>query len=98
MNDVKELKELEGAIEQLGNSLTAYWEEGLEKLTPLPDEPTVAQLRDALLMTRGDAAEVGKEVLAVLAKLQGQVAWLDRALKDHRHQNETGSYSSKPEF
>ncbi len=90
--------EAESMISYLGDQEGGAWDAKTENIAPLPKSMTPAQVREAVYATRADAAEACKAVLAEVEKLKKQVAWLDRALKDHRHQLESGTFSAKPEF
>jgi len=93
-----ETKEAVGLIQYLKNPKQAWWDEKNETLVPMPEKMTAAQMREAILNARCEAGEAMAELLILIEKQQSQIEWLDRTLKAHRHQLETGAYSSKPEF
>lgn len=95
---MKELKEVESQIAYLADPDTALWEDGKDDPVPLPEKVTTAQLRSALLSLRGDTSQIVRDLMAAVEAQQKQIAWMDRALKDHRHQLESGTFSAKPEF
>jgi hypothetical protein len=86
------------AVEYLRDPELGLWDEKTEEPAPIPEKPTVAQLREAIMDVRCNAGEMGAELLRLIEKQQQQIDWLDRALKSHRHQLETGTFSAKPEF
>jgi hypothetical protein len=95
MNEVKEAKTY---IESLRDDDTVFWDEKEEAMLPLPGNYTKEQLKEAFLNFRRESADLTQLLVTAIEKQQSQIEWLDRALKGHRHQLETGVFSSKPEI
>lgn len=90
------LSELDSRKTYLGDQDQAFW--GGDDLAPLPEKPTVAQLKDSLLMFRADMSDTVGDLMELIRGQQRQLEALDRLIKDHRHKVAEGHYTPKPEF
>lgn len=77
------------------NGCEGAWDVG--DLEPLPDKPTVKQMREAFLMMRGDVAEALDSIIVLIKGQQSQVVFLDKFAKGHRHKVGEGHFSDKAE-